>query len=303
VTRGRVWAVAGRFAYSKPNRRGPNDPWFRVGTLDIGSAALLALMCAVSVFVYAFEPAGGNPALSKGQDKPILRSLMLLPDKVRQGRVWRVVTWPLANGLDEAILWVIISIAVLWYFGSRLEEQVGRAPFTRFLLMIIVIPGLVGTALDLPQAGVHTVQLVVILTFIAEYPNIRFFFGIPAWVLGAVYVAAEVLQLSGEGAAKALLFFVVSLVVGALSARSVGMLEGFQWIPKIAMPRRDRRPKRSRRPAVVTGPWGGSSTNTLSADQSELDDLLDKISASGMGSLSKREKERLNELSKRLRGS
>ena len=39
------------------------------------------------------------------------------------------------------------------------------------------------------------------------------------------------------------------------------------------------------------------------ADQSELDDLLDKISATGMNSLSKAEKERLNELSKRLRGS
>jgi membrane associated rhomboid family serine protease len=302
VTRGRVWAVAGRFAYSKPNRRGPNDPWFRVGTLDIGSAALLAILCAVSVFVYAFEPASGN-GLPRSLDKPILQKLMLLPGEIRSGQIWRVVTWPLANGLDEAILWVIISIAVLWYFGGRLEEQVGRIPFTRFLMMIIVIPGLVGTALDLPQAGVHTVQLVVILTFIAEYPNLRFFFGIPAWVLGVVYVAAEVLQLSGEGAAKQLLFFVISLIVGALAARSVGMLEGFQWIPKISMPHRRRQPKRARRPAVVTGPWGGSTTNTLSADQNELDDLLDKISASGMGSLSKNEKERLNELSKRLRGT
>jgi membrane associated rhomboid family serine protease len=301
MTRGRVWAVAGRFAYSKPNRRGPNDPWFRVGTLDIGSAALLALACAVSVLVYAFEPASGN-GLPRSLDKPILQKLMLLPGDVRSGQIWRIVTWPLANGLDQAILWVIISIAVLWYFGGRLEEQVGRAPFTRFLMMIIVIPGLVGTALDLPQAGVHTVQLVVLLTFIAEYPNIRFFFGIPAWVLGVVYVAAEVLQLSGNGAGRALLFFLISLIVGALAARSVGMLEGFPWIPKISMPHRRREPKRSRRPAVVTGPWGGSN-NTLSADQNELDNLLDKISASGMNSLSKSEKERLNELSKRLRGT
>ena len=40
----------------------------------------------------------------------------------------------------------------------------------------------------------------------------------------------------------------------------------------------------------------------VSAAQSELDELLDKISATGMNSLSKSEKERLNELSKRLRG-
>ena len=280
--------MAGRFAYSKPNRRGPNDPWFRIGTLEIGSGALLALMCAVSVLVYAI-------------DKTVLIRLALIPDEITSGQVWRVVTWPLANGFDQQLLWVIVSIAVLWYFGSRLEEQVGRTRFAWFLVMIILIPGLVGTALDLPQAGIHTVQLVVLLTFIAEYPNVRFFFGIPAWVLGAVYVAAEVLQLTGDRAGRRLLFFVVSLLVGALAARAVGMLENFPWIPKISMPHRRRGPRQSRRPAVVAGPWAGSGT--VSHDQSELDDLLDKISATGMNSLSKTEKERLNELSKRLRGS
>jgi membrane associated rhomboid family serine protease len=280
--------VAGRFAYSKPNGRGPNDPWFRIGTLEIGSAALLGLMCAVSVLVYAI-------------DKTVLIRLALIPSEIKSGQVWRVVTWPLANGFDQQLLWVIVSIAVLWYFGSRLEEQVGRTRFAWFLVMIILIPGLVGTALDLPQAGIHTVQLVVLLTFIAEYPNVRFFFGIPAWVLGAVYVAAEVLQLTGDRAGRRLLFFVVSLLVGALAARAVGMLENFPWIPKISMPHRRRGPRQSRRPAVVAGPWAGSGT--LSHDQSELDDLLDKISANGMNSLSKAEKERLNELSKRLRGS
>jgi membrane associated rhomboid family serine protease len=259
--------------------------------LEIGSAALLALMCVVSVLIYALEPI----------DKPILTRLALIPTEVTSGQVWRIVSWPLANGLDQQLLWVIISIAVLWYFGSRLEEQVGRTRFAWFLTMIIVIPGLVGTALDLPQAGVHTLQLVVLLTFIAEYPNVRFFFGIPAWVLGAVYVAAEVLQLAGDRNGRHLVFFVVSLIVGALAARAVGMLEGFPWIPKISMPHRHPEPKRSRRPAVVAGPWAG--TTTISADQSELDDLLDKISATGMNSLSKAEKERLNELSKRLRGN
>ena len=280
--------MAGRFAYSKPNRRGPNDPWFRVGRVDIGSAALLSLMCVASVLVYALY-------------KPFLVRLALIPDEVRSGQVWRIFTWPLANGLDQPLLWVIVSIAVLWYFGGRLEEQVGRTKFAWYLAMIIIIPGLVGTALDLPQAGVHTVQLVVLLTFIAEYPNVRFFFGIPAWVLGAVYVAAEILQLTGDREGAHLIFFLVSLVVGALAGRAVGMLEAYPWIPKISMPHRQRQPKQSRRPAVVAGPWAG--TSTVSAAQSELDELLDKISATGMNSLSKAEKERLNELSKRLRGS
>jgi membrane associated rhomboid family serine protease len=284
--------VAGRFAYSKPSRRGPNDPWFRVGTLDIGSAALLALMCLVSVFVWALE----RPA------KPIINKLALYPSEVTSGEVWRLITWPLANGLDRRILSVLISIAILWYFGSRLEDQVGRVRMAWFLVTITVIPGLVGTALDLPAAGVHTVQLVVLLTFVAEFPNLRFFFGIPAWVLGVVYVAADILQLTGDRAGRQLLFYLISMVVGALAARSVGLLAAYTWIPKISMPHRRREPKQKRRPAVVAGPWGGTD-NTVSADQFELDNLLDKISASGMDSLSKAEKERLNQLSKRLRGN
>ena len=36
------------------------------------------------------------------------------------------------------------------------------------------------------------------LVFIAEYPFARFFFGIPAWAIGAVIVGIEVLQLLGD---------------------------------------------------------------------------------------------------------
>ena len=43
------------------------------------------------------------------------------------------------------------------------------------------------------------------------------------------------------------------------------------------------------------------SLQVLMADQAELDALLDKIGANGMDALSGAEKQRLNELSKRLR--
>ena len=64
--------------------------------MDIGSAAFLGLLCVVSVLIYALEPV----------DKPILTKLALIPDEVTSGQVWRVFTWPLANGLDQQLLWV-----------------------------------------------------------------------------------------------------------------------------------------------------------------------------------------------------
>ncbi|HUF96658.1 MAG TPA: DUF6576 domain-containing protein, partial [Ilumatobacter sp.] len=57
---------------------------------------------------------------------------------------------------------------------------------------------------------------------------------------------------------------------------------------------------------VVDGPWTPPpppprSSPDAKVAQEELDGLLDKISASGLESLSADEKRRLNELSKRLR--
>jgi membrane associated rhomboid family serine protease len=285
--------VAGRFQFSKPSRRGPGDPWFRVGDVNVGSAALLAVLCALSFVVYAVE----------GRGHPVLRRLQLIPAAVLDGQVWRIVTWPLANAPG---LWVLVAIVLLWYFGTRLEDQVGRVPMLGYLIAIIIVPGIVGTALDLPQGGVRVVEIVVLLTYIAEYPHARFFFGIPAWAIGVAIVALDFLQLVGDRDGRSLLFYAVALATGALAARAIGLLDAYPWIPAIPVGRRGRsRARRARRArprgrgAVVGGPWGAATTSA--ADQAELDGLLDKIAAVGMNGLSPAEKRRLNELSKRLR--
>jgi membrane associated rhomboid family serine protease len=300
--------MAGRFSYSRPDRRRSNDPWFRLGEVDIGSAGMLAILCAVSIVIYGLEPGG----------HPILLRVALLPDKVLGGQVWRIISWPLANGFDQRLLWAAVAVALLWYFGGRLEEQIGRIRMTTLLIAIIVFPGVIGTLLDLPQAGVRSVEIAVLLLYIAEYPHVRFFFGIPAWILGIVYVATDILQISGDGTSKQLLFYVLSLFVAAIAARAVGMLTAYPWIPRIPLPsaltgdttkRRNHKPVSAPRRAsakVVDGPWAappppGRPNPDAVVAQIELDALLDKISASGLESLTADEKRRLNELSKRLR--
>jgi membrane associated rhomboid family serine protease len=292
AARGSVWPVPGRFQFSRPPRRSHTDPWFRVGTVDIGSAPLLASLCALSFVVYAIE----------GPTHPVLRRTFLDPEKVLDGQVWRVVTWPLTNSPS---VWTAVAIAVLWYFGSRLEESVGRTKMLGYLLAVIVVPGIAGTLLDLPQGGVRVVELVVLLTFVAEYPHVRFFFGIPGWILGVVIVTVEFLSLVGDRDGKGLLFYAIALTTGAVAARSIGLLADYHFIPKVPLPGGKRRGSKKRAPsgrAVVAGPWAGT-TDASSSAQAELDHLLDKISAGGMDSLTRAEKQRLNELSKRLRGS
>lgn len=316
--------MAGRFSLSFPGRQEPSEPWFRIGTLDVNTTILVVLLCVASIFVWAFE---GGTSLA---GRTVSGRLFLWPDRVLDGQVWRVATWPLVN---EPSLWAVIALAILWYFGSEIERLLGRNRFAIFLLLVTVVPGIVGAAIGLREAGIRPVEMAVFLLFVAEYPYVRFFFGVPAWVMGAVILGIEILQLLGARDAgidseKRILFLFVTLGVAALTARTMGLLGNLPWVPALPIggnrPHRARRPKSSRSRGrrgggdVVAGPWtsssrGGpsgsaplpqppSSAADAARDQAELDSLLDKISERGMDGLTSDEKRRLNELSKRMRG-
>jgi len=301
--------MAGRFSFSVPERRNASDPWFRIGTLDVGTTVLVILLSVASMVLWAI---GGNEIDS------VWGHLVLIPDEVTSGQIWRVVTWPLAN---EPGIWEVITLAIFWYFGREIEGMLGRARFAVLLLLLTIIPGLAAVLLDITLFGLNPVELAVFLIFIAEYPFARFFFGIPAWAIGAVIVGIQVLQYLGNRQEDLILLLAVTIAVAALSARSMGLATSLPWIPKIPFPgsgggsSRRSRPRRSRGGGeVVSGPWGAPPSRTpargsslpqppraADGDQAELDDLLDKISALGMDGLTNDEKRRLNELSKRMR--
>lgn len=318
--------MASRFSLPVPGRRGPSDPWFRVGSVDVSTTVAVTALCVLSLLVWAVE----------GDGHPVLGRLALFPDDVKSGQVWRLVTWPLANApTGGSVLWTVITIAIFWYFGSEVERLLGRVRFGVLLLAMTVIPGLVGTLINTVQFGIRPVEFGVFLVFVAEYPFARFFFNIPAWVIGVVFLAIEVVQiLADPQSERHLLFLFVTLAVAGVTARSMGLLASLPWVPAVPLgrfgPSGRRRPRRARpgprgaprpRPRgsgdVVAGPWESSASTgpgastrlppppppaaDAAADQAELDALLDKISAQGMDGLTPGDKQRLNELSKRMR--
>lgn len=296
--------MAGRFSFSSPESRYGGPPWFRVGDVDITTTVLIAATCVLSMFVWAADP-------------DLLAPLLLEPSEIRGGQIWRLVTWPLANAPD---IWTLITIAIFWYFGRELEGLLGRNRFATFLAILTVFPAVVATIADFDlfqRGGISYVELGIFLTFIVEYPQVRFFFGIPGWVIGVVIVGIQVLQLLGLRETDSVLFLFVIIATAALVARSMGLASSLPWIPKLPLPgtgdrsssapKRRSRPKRGGRSSsttVVDGPWQTRPATPgpdAVAAQAELDALLDKISAGGLDSLTGDEKRRLNELSKRLR--
>ena len=126
----------------------------------------------------------------------------------------------------------------------------------------------------------------------------------------AAIVGLELLQLTGMRQQSLILVLLASLATAALAGRAFGLLAEYAWIPRLGSGRPSRSPaarrqKRSRssrgaKGQVVSGPWAPPAHSA--DEQAELDGLLDKIGAQGMDALSRSEKERLNELSKKLRG-
>jgi membrane associated rhomboid family serine protease len=285
-----------KFNFSSPQRRGPSDPWFRVGQVEVTTTVFVVALGVLSMFVFAASRAFFEP-------------LYLITERVRSGQLWRLITWPIANDPNFS---AVITLAVFWYFGRSLEQMFGRLRFTYFLLAIAIIPAVVlallsfvSPSLRVQAIGLSLIELGVFVAYVAEQPNARFFFGIKAWVIAVVIVGIEVLQLISYRDAGALLLLLFILAMSLLLTRAYGFAADQAWIPKLALPTKTKSKtfKPVKGSPVVRGPWGesGLPVNDM-ASQAEMDRLLDKIAASGMDSLTVEEKRRLKAHSKRLRG-
>lgn len=265
------------------------DYWFNLGRIQMTSTLVVVLLGALSMVVSVFFPAPG-----------LVASLAFLPEAVFSGQVWRLFTWPLANGLG---LWPILTLVMLWYFGRDLEATIGRNTMARFFLGIWVSLTVSASVIGvmLPGAylvGLNQVQFAVLLVWIAENPRRPFFFGIPAWVLGSVLLGVQVLQMIGAQAWGSLFVLLFGLFGVAVAARRVGLLSHVSFIPGARSPRtrssRASTSRQSHRP-----PSRHERRHT--SDEDRMDALLAKISAEGIHSLSKGERAELEKLRQRRR--
>jgi len=276
--------------------RHPEDPWFRIGTLDFTTTVVVVAAQVIGLFIVALEGTAG----------PLMRQLPMIPDEVFRGHVWQVVTWPFFTWIG---LFHVLTVFFFWYFGTQLENQLLRKRTAWLYLWCTLVFSGVGLALSpfVPGDlyGLEPLQFVVLLLFIAEHPHARFFFNIPAWLIGVVLVGIQVLSYLADRYWFGLLSFLIGLAFCAVVAKSLGLLGDYRQIPSLnarfhTHHRRRRAPRRTHStpsgPIVVAGPW-----DNVSKDQRELDSLLDKISQHGVDALSDTDRARITELRDRIR--
>ncbi len=263
----------------------PEDPWFRLGRLEVSTSALVGLIGVASGLVYVIVP-------------DVWQLLYFYPSLVADGQAWRIATWPLAN-----TVWVVLTALILWYFGRDLERLIGRyrmlwlivgawAGLTIASTLVSLMPALIGP----PLAGLDLIEFAILLLWIAEYPARPFFFGIPAWIFGAAIVALQALSMIAARNFGGLLSLVFSLALVAVMARRFGLLSAYDWIPGKPAVRTSAPPRTRHVPRSQV-----RQEQRRASDREQLDALLDQINDHGIQSLTDAQRKELMRLRDRLR--
>lgn len=251
-----------------------------------------------------------------GDQHRVTRALQLTPESLLAPLAWyRLLTYGFTHD-PENILHILFNMIGLYSFGRMLEDKYGWQEFLRFYLLAIVLGGLVwasrnlifnsvlvghfaGREVSYVLYGASGGVTAVVLLFCLLYPRatvlLFMVLPVPAWVLGIIIVATDMLAGHGDGVAHDVhltggLFALGYWYFGWNFGRLPGMAEiarAGRSLGKSFKPRPDLR---------VHDPE--AYYEELDA---EGDRVLEKFNREGEQSLTRRERQILEDYSRRMR--
>jgi membrane associated rhomboid family serine protease len=256
-------------------------PLVVLGGHPISLAGVIALAGIASMVLTAIVGYGGAEFLIFNYDSFFVRY-----------RVWTLLTYPLVN---PPSIWLVLMCYMLWRFGEAVETHLGRASLLKLLLLlwiiapaIVAIFGIAGSR-GLSCSGIAYIELGVFLAFATLYPHARLsliFFEFPVWLFAAVFIGVQVLShLMARNWSE-----FTELVACVVTAWAFVRYEtGHLKLPRLpSLPKRAPASKSARGAAAPAASKPATPT---------VDDILDKISAQGMHSLTAEERQILDEAS------
>ncbi len=233
---------------------------------------------------------------------------------------WGAVTYMFVHG---DIWHLLMNMLILFFFGPHLESRWGSDRFLRYYLLC----GLGGAVFSFifalntpPVVGASAAMYGLMLAFAWYWPNAPiYFWGIfpiqAKYLVGFFFVLAFVSAFGGAGGGVAHFAHVGGLVFGLtwlwgegrfgkrLSGLGKAVRGGGR--ERLAIVPREERESREEEAAPRARRAKPSSRSSRREEEllDEVDRILDKISASGMGSLTDDERRVLDEVSRRRRSN
>ena len=267
------------------------------GQRPIYLSAMIAIGVGVSMILTAVGLAAfGTHLINAG--------IFTASSVVQHLRVWTLLTYVLINPPD---IWLLLTAFLIWRFGESLERHLGRLVFVKLLFLLVLVQpvllivlGFAGAG-DRPLVGVSGVSFGLFLAFAALYPTAQIsliIVTLEAWMLAAAYVVVAALAALAGRDWTGLLLLAVEV------ATAVGYIryETGSWTPSFRLWRKTKPQAAPRNIARTSKKTRSAESSTSSSEiptREVIDAILDKISRTGITSLTADEKHKLEQASKR----
>ena len=214
-----------------------------------------------------------------------------------QGYAWQLATYALVHS-PAGLLWFAIEMYMLFIFGREVERFIGRRAFIVLYVMLLLAPSVMlalwGLGERVGLAGSPAIHFGIFVAFVAIYPNVDLLLRIQAKWVALVLAAISTLQLLAYRDWVDMAVLWLSIAVAFFFIRLRGAGPELDWWsnlksrllpkPKFHIVQRDA-PRRTPEPENI---------------HESIDPVLDKISKSGINSLTASERRALDRARNRL---
>lgn len=207
------------------------------------------------------------------------------------GRVWQLATYAFVHS-PSGLIWFAIEMYMLFAFGREVERFIGRRAFIGLYALLLFAPPILlalwGFRERVGLAGSALIHFGIFIAFAAIYPSVEMFFRVQAKWIAAILTGAYTLQLVAYHvwSELAVLWLSVGLAYAFIRLRGTG--PELDWLRDLPARWRSKR-------ALSVVPRSSARRVAESEDvYDSIDPVLDKISKSGIGSLTASERRALD---------
>jgi membrane associated rhomboid family serine protease len=231
----------------------------------------------------------------------VVNYLMFDSAEVRSGaQIWRLVTYAFIHlPLGSALLWFAVEMYMLFVFGREVERFIGRRAYIGLYLVLVLLPAVVLTMWGLfaprtGMAGSGALHFAIFVAFATIYPNVELLLRIMAKWVALILAGVGTLSALAAHDWQTLVALWTSIGAAFLFIELRGAGPELVWWNNVKA-RIGPKPKFH----VVQKT---SARRVVEPDDvyASVDPILDKISKSGIGSLTASERRQLDRARNRL---
>ena len=249
----------------------------------------------ILVAVHAFTMIAGSILFAMHQGG-FVDALLFDSDQVlRAGHFWQIATYAFVH---PPSIWFAINLYMLFFFGREVERFIGQRAYILLYVSLLLLPtlfltiwGLSGRILYGDSSAVH---FGIFVAFAAIYPSVELFFRIQTKWIALAFGVISALQLLSANAWPQLFAFLITVAYALVFIRARGIGPELEWWTNLTA---KFRPKPKFQVVPRSTPRRGVESENV---YDSIDPLLEKISRSGINSLTASERRALDRAREQL---